>query len=67
MLFTLDHEGERPNGVALALGAMTGRLTATPVSQSQGTRQSIGRHLETGEELASSPAEARSQRFFWRG
>jgi hypothetical protein len=34
MLFTLDHEKERPNGVALALGAMTRRLAATPVSQS---------------------------------
>ena len=60
MFFTLDHEGERPNRVALFLGAMTRRLTATPVSQSQGARQSIGRHVETGEELAFSPAEARS-------
>jgi hypothetical protein len=32
VLFTLDHEGERPNGVALSLGAMTRRLAATPVS-----------------------------------
>jgi hypothetical protein len=58
MLFTLDHEGERPNGVALSLGAMTRRLAATPVSQSQGARQAIGRHLETGEELAFSPTKA---------
>jgi len=43
MLFALDHEGERPNRVALALGAMTGRLAATPVGQSQGARQTIGR------------------------
>ena len=58
MLFALDHESERPNGVALSLGAMTRRLAATPVSQSQGARQAIGRHLETGEELAFSPTKA---------
>src|SRR6266550_5352509 len=51
MFLTLDHEGERPNRVSLSLGAMTRGLTATPVSQSQGARQSIGRHLETGEEF----------------
>ena len=60
MLFTLDHEGERPNGVALSLRAMTSRLAATPVSQSQGARQAIGRHLEMGEELTFSPAKERS-------
>ena len=60
MLLTLNHEGERPNRVALFLIAMTRRLAATPVGQRQGARQAIGRHLETGEELAFSPAEARS-------
>src|ERR1700694_4542991 len=67
MLFTQDHEGERPNGVALSLGAMTRRLAATPVSQSQGARQASGRHLETGEELALSPPQACRQRFLWDG
>ena len=56
MLLALDHEGERPNWMALAFGAMTGRLAATAVGQRQGARQTIGRHLEAGEELASSPA-----------
>jgi hypothetical protein len=46
MLFPLDHKSERPNGVALALGAMTGRLAATPVGERQGTRQTIGSYLE---------------------
>jgi hypothetical protein len=36
---------------------MTRRLAATAVSQSQGARQAIGRHLEAGEELAFSPAK----------
>lgn len=58
MLFAMDHESERPIGVAFAFGAMTRRLAATPVSQSQGARQAIGRDLETGEELALSPAKA---------
>jgi len=49
VLFALDHECERPNGVALSLGAMTGRLAATAVSQSQGARKAIGMHLETGQ------------------
>ena len=67
MLLTLDHEGERPNRVALSLGAMTRRLAATPVGQRQGARQAIGRHLETGEELAFSPAQACCSRFLWDG
>lgn len=58
MLLALDHEGERPNGVALALGAMTGRLAATPVGERQGARQTIGRYLEAGEQLTFSPAKA---------
>ena len=58
MLFPLDHESERPNGVALALGAMTGRLAATPVGERQGARQTIGRYFEAGEQLAFSPAQA---------
>jgi hypothetical protein len=36
---------------------MTGRLATTPVSQRQGAREAIGRHLETGEELAFSPTK----------
>ena len=59
VLFTLDHKGERPNGVALSLGAMTSKLAATPVSQGQGARQTVGRHLKTGEELALWPAKRR--------
>ena len=30
-LFALDHEGERPGGVALTVGTVTGRLAATAV------------------------------------
>ena len=56
MLFASGHEGERPNWVAFALGAMTGRLAATAVGQRQGARQTIGRHWEASEELASPPA-----------
>src|SRR2546427_12439521 len=52
MLFTVDHKGERSNRVALSFGAMARRLAAVPVSQSQGAGQAIGRHSETGEELA---------------
>jgi hypothetical protein len=56
MLLALDHEGERPNWMTLTFGAMTGRLAATAVGQRQRARQTIGRHLEAGEELASAPA-----------
>src|SRR5437762_13430406 len=67
MLLTLNHEGERPNRVALFLIAMTRSLTATPVGQRQEARQPIGRQLETGGELPLSPGEADVLRVLWDG
>src|ERR1017187_9831157 len=32
-LFAMDHEGERPKGVTLAVGTVAGRLAATAVSE----------------------------------
>jgi hypothetical protein len=47
----LDHKSKRPEGVTRAVGTMTGRLTATAVSQGEGTGKAVGRELETGEKL----------------
>src|SRR5262249_40059139 len=45
------HESERPNRMPLPPGAMTGGLTATTVSQGQGTGKALGREADTGQEL----------------
>jgi hypothetical protein len=42
-LFALDHEGERPGGVTLAVGTVTGRLAATAVRKSERAGKGVGR------------------------
>jgi hypothetical protein len=51
LLFALDHEGERPEGVTLAAGTVTGRLAATAVSQGERAGKGAGREMETGDKL----------------
>jgi hypothetical protein len=50
-LLALDHESERPEGVALAVGTVTGRLAATAVSQGERAGKGVGRKLEVGDQL----------------
>jgi hypothetical protein len=49
--FALDHEGERPQGMTLAVGTVTGRLAATAVSKGERAGKGVGGHFETGEQL----------------
>jgi hypothetical protein len=51
-LFTLDHEGERPRGMTLAVGTVTGRSAATAVGQGERAGKGVGGNLETGDKLA---------------
>jgi hypothetical protein len=49
--FALDHEGERPKGMTLAVGTVTGGLAATAVSKGERAGKGVGGHFETGEQL----------------
>jgi hypothetical protein len=49
--FALDHEGERPKGMTLAVGTVTGRLAATAVSKGERAGKGIGGNFETGDKL----------------
>ena len=50
-LFAMDHEGERPEGVTLAVGTVAGRLAATAVSKGERAGKGIGGNFETGDKL----------------
>src|ERR1039457_488962 len=68
-LFAMDHEGERPEGVTLAVGTVAGRLAATAVREGgragtgggggvgEGKRagKGVGREIETGDKLPFAP------------
>jgi len=59
MLFPLDHEGEGPDGMSLALGAMTGGLAATKVAEGEGAGKEILGDAEAPNELEFSLAQLR--------
>jgi len=50
-LFALNHEGERPEGVTLAVGTVTGRLAAPAASKGERAGKGVGREIETGDKL----------------
>src|ERR1035441_720454 len=54
-LFAMDHEGERPEGVTLAVGTVAGRLAATAVSEGERAGKGVGREIETGDNLPFAP------------
>src|ERR1039457_4967935 len=54
-LFAMDHEGERPEGVTLAVGTVAGRLAATAVSEGERAGKGVGREIETGDKLPFAP------------
>src|ERR1017187_4994368 len=53
-LFAIDHEGERPEGVTLAVGTVSGRLAATAGSEGERAGEGVGRGVETGGKLTFS-------------
>src|ERR1019366_3187769 len=54
-LFAMDHEGERPEGVTLAVGTVAGRLAATAGSEGERAGKGVGREIETGDKLPFAP------------
>jgi hypothetical protein len=50
-LLALDHKGERPEGVTLAVGTVTGWLAAAAVSKGERARKGVWREIETRDKL----------------
>src|ERR1035438_852994 len=59
VLFAVDHEGERPDGVTLALGAATVGFSAADVGEGERAGQRVGRDLEAAQEGELALALAR--------
>jgi hypothetical protein len=57
-LLALDHEGERPDGVTLAVGAVTGGLATTTMSKGEGAGKGVGRKFKMGDNLTFAPPES---------
>jgi len=57
-LLALDHEGERPDGVTLAVGTVTGRLTTTTMSKGKRAGKGVGRGFKMGDNLTFAPPKA---------
>jgi hypothetical protein len=57
-LLALDHEGERPDGVTLAVGTVTGGLTTTTMSQGKRAGKGVGRGFKMGDNLTFAPPKA---------
>jgi hypothetical protein len=55
--FALDHKGEGPEGVTLAVGTVAGGLAAATVSQGERAREGVGRDLETSQQLTFAAAQ----------
>src|ERR1035441_9435127 len=56
-LFAMDDEGERQEGVTLAVGTVAGRLAATAVSEGERAGKGVGREIETGDKLLFAAPE----------
>jgi hypothetical protein len=54
-LLALDHEGERPERVTLAIGAVTGGLATTTMSKGERAGKGVGREFKMGDNLTSAP------------
>jgi hypothetical protein len=57
-LFAADHERERTQRVASAVGAMAGWLAATSIREHERTRESIGGNAKAREQLALAAFQA---------
>jgi len=68
-LLALDHEGERPDGVTLAVGTVAGWLATTAMSKGERAGKGVGRDCKMGGNLTFTPPKAaggRSGRWgFW--
>jgi hypothetical protein len=51
MLFPPDHKGQGPDGMALALGAMTGGLATAQMTEGERAGEEILRDMETAQQL----------------
>jgi hypothetical protein len=54
-LLALDHEGERPERVTLAIGAVTGGLATTTMSKGERAGKGVGREFKMGDNLTFTP------------
>jgi hypothetical protein len=61
-LLALDHEGERPEGVTLAIGAVTGGLAATTMSKGERAGKGVGREFKMGDNLTFAPPKIADRR-----
>jgi hypothetical protein len=57
-LLAMDHEGERPDGVTLAVGTVTGRLATTTMSKGKRAGKGVGRGFKMGDNLTFAPPKA---------
>ena len=62
VLFPLDHEGERPDGVALVLGAMTGGLATAQVRKREGAGKEIFGDMEAADQFEFALTQSRGLR-----
>jgi hypothetical protein len=54
-LLALDHEGERPDGVTLAVGTVAGGLATTTMSKGERAGKGVGREFKIEDNLTFSP------------
>jgi hypothetical protein len=57
-LLAMDHEGERPDGVTLGVGTVTGRLATTTMSKGKRAGKGVGRGFKMGDNLTFAPPKA---------
>ena len=59
--FPLDHEGQRPDGMATVLGTMTGGLFRSGDGEDEGAREGIGGDRETAQQLKLALTQSGSE------
>ncbi len=62
LLFPLHHKGQRPDGMAAVLHAMTGGLAAAEMREREGAGESLLRNRETAQQLELALTQSRSER-----
>jgi len=62
MFFPLDHEGQRPDLMASALGAMAGGFATAQMGEGERTRKSIVGNLEAAQQFELTLPQSRSKR-----
>ena len=62
MLFPPDHEGQRPDFMASALGAMAGGFATAEMGEGERARKGIAGNLETAQQFELTLPQSRSKR-----